>query len=103
MVDVHGARALRLAARTGGVSLEQLIVVGVDVGKSSLSAMACGFTGQVLVAPCDVVMDRDGIARHVRRVTAALPPQVGLVRVGVEAAGHYHLPVTAAGVWPDAW
>jgi transposase len=32
-----------------------------------------------------------------------LPLGVRLVRVGVEACGHYHLPVTAAGVWPDGW
>lgn len=25
------------------------------------------------------------------------------MRVGVEAAGHYHLPMIAAGVWPDGW
>jgi transposase len=28
---------------------------------------------------------------------------VRLVRVGVEAAGHYHRPLIAAGVWPAGW
>ena len=31
--------------------------------------------------------------RWVSRVRAAAPPSVSLVRVGVEAAGHYHLPL----------
>ena len=37
------------------------------------------------------------------RLGAALPADVRLVRVGVEAAGHYHRPLTAAGVWPAGW
>jgi hypothetical protein len=32
-----------------------------------------------------------------------LPADVGLVRVGVEAAGHYHQRMIAAGVWPQGW
>ena len=30
-------------------------------------------------------------------------PGAQLVRVGVEAAGHYHRPLTMAGVWPGDW
>jgi len=103
MVHVHGARAQRLTARTGGIVLEQLVAVAVDVGKSAVSAMACDFTGQVLVAPVEVAMDRNGVAWLVGRVSSALPAGVELVRVGVEAAGHYHLPVIAAGAWPQDW
>lgn len=48
-------------------------------------------------------LTRDGVAGMLARLRAALPDDVQLVRVGVEAAGHYHRPLTAAGVWPDGW
>ena len=32
-----------------------------------------------------------------------LPEPDALVRVGVEAAGHYHQPLIAPGVWPAGW
>jgi transposase len=48
--------------------------VPVDVGKSSAMVMACDFTGRTIRPP-----------------------------VGVEAAGHYHQPVIAPGVWPQDW
>jgi transposase len=34
-------------------------------------------------------------------VCAVLPP--GPVKVGVEAAGHYHRPLLGSGVWPMGW
>lgn len=37
------------------------------------------------------------------RQLVAVPVDARLVRVGVEAAGHYHQPVLAPGVWPDGW
>jgi len=37
----------------------------------------------------------------VERVCAVLP--AAAVRVGVEAAGHYHRPLLVSGVWPVGW
>jgi transposase len=37
------------------------------------------------------------------RLRAALPAEVQFVRVRVEAAGHYHRPLTAPGVSPAGW
>lgn len=65
--------------------------------------MACDFTGQVLVAPFEFAMNRGGVARLVARVDARLPAATRLVRVGVEAAGHYHRPLLADGVLPAGW
>src|SRR4029450_1706535 len=48
-------------------------------------------------------MPRDGVRAVLARLRAALPADVAQVRVGVEAAGHYQRPLTAAGVWPDGW
>jgi transposase len=103
MVHVHGARAQELSARTRGVPLEELVAVPVDVGKSTAAAMVCDFTGQVLVGPFEFALNRDGVAELAARVDAWLPAVTRLVRVGVEAAGHYHRPLLADGVLPTEW
>ena len=90
-------------ARTAEVPLRQLVAVPVDVGKSMAMLMACDFTGRVLLPAVEFAMTRDGVAGVLCRLASALPADVELVRVGVEAAGHYHRPLTAAGVWPDGW
>lgn len=103
MVHVHGVFAQELSSRTAGVGLERLVAVPVDVGKRAAVAMVCDFTGRRLVAPFEFTMDRSGVALLVGRVAAALPADVALVRAGVEACGHYHRPLTAAGVLPAEW
>lgn len=103
MVHVHGLMAQRLAARTAGIPLDRLAAVAVDVGKSQAAVMVCDFTGQVLVPPTDFAMNRRGVTAMVARVEDALPVDVRLIRCGVEAAGHYHRPLTAAGVLPAGW
>jgi len=103
MVHVHGARVQRLSARTRGVPLERLVAVPVDVGKSTATAMACDFAGQVVVPPVGFALNLSGVAGLVARVEARLAAATRLVRVGVEAAGHYHRPLTTSGVWPDGW
>jgi transposase len=90
-------------ARTAEVPLRQLVAVPVDVGKTTAMLMACDFTGRVVLSAVEFAMTRDGLAGVLGRLRAALPGDVALVRVGVEAAGHYHRPLTAAGVWPDGW
>ena len=37
------------------------------------------------------------------RLGTAVPADARLVRVGVEAAGHYHQPMLAPGLWPEGW
>jgi transposase len=90
-------------ARSAEVPLWQLVAVPVDVGKTTAMLMACDFSGRVLVPAVEFSVTREGVAGVVARVRAALPAGVQLVRVGVEAAGHYHRPLIAAGVWPDGW
>lgn len=90
-------------ARTAEVPLRQLVAVPVDVGKTTAMLMACDFTGRVVLPAVEFAMTRDGVRAVLARLRAALPADVELVRVGVEAAGHYHRPLTAAGVWPTGW
>ena len=43
-------------------------------------------------------MTAGGLAQVITRSQAVLP--AGVIRVGVEAAGHYHRPLAAPSVWP---
>lgn len=103
MVHVHGVRAQDLSSRTAGVGLDRLVAVPVDVGKSAAMAMVCDFTGRRLAAPFTFRQDRSGLGELVERVKRVLPDGVALVRVGVEACGHYHRPVVASGLLPAQW
>jgi hypothetical protein len=74
-------------ARSAEVPLRQLVAVPVDVGKTTGMLMACDVTGRVLVPAVEFAMTRDGLAAVVARLRAALPADVRLARVGVEAPG----------------
>ncbi len=95
--------SLEWTARTEEVPLRELIAVPVDVGKSSAMVMACDFTGRVLLPAVEFELTREDVELMLARVSAAVPAGAQLVQVGVEAAGHYHGPLTMAGVWPDGW
>ena len=103
MVHVHGAQVQRLAVLTRGLPPERLVAVPIDVGKAAAMVMACDFTGEVLMRPVEFAITWDGLAELTRRVEAAAPKCDHLVRIGIEAAGHYHRPLTAVGVWPADW
>jgi transposase len=98
-----GGSSLEWTARTEQVPLRELVAVPVDVGKSSAMVMACDFTGRVLLPAVEFALTGEGVAQMLARVQAAVPAGAQLVRVGVEAAGHYHLPLIAAGAWPGGW
>ncbi len=90
-------------ARTEDLPLRQLVAVPVDVGKSSAMVMACDFARRMVMPAMEFPLTRSGIAAMLAGLRGALPVDVGLVRVGVEAAGHYHQPMIAPGVWPQGW
>jgi transposase len=48
-------------------------------------------------------MTRPALDRLVEQLRAVLPEGGVSVRVGVEAAGHYHQPLIAATSWPEGW
>jgi len=102
MVHVHGRVVLERAVV--GVAPQQRIAVPVDVGKHTAMAMVADFAGERLVAPFVFSMDRPGIAELIRRVERAVAERgVSRVEVGVEAAGHYHRPLTASALLPGEW
>jgi transposase len=104
-VHVHGPRVQVQAEPIRHVStLAELVAVPIDVGKASAMALVADFTGQRLAKPFTFALDRDGLIELVLGVESALEGRpVRLVRVGVEAAGHYHRPLTRAGALPSGW
>lgn len=92
-----------VTARTVDRDLRRCVVVPIDVGKHESLAGVQDFTGAALCRPITFAMTRTGIDEMVGQVQAALPADVELVRAGVEACGHYHRPIVAAGVLPAHW
>lgn len=91
-----------ISSRSSGVRLGDLVAVPIDVGKHTAMAKVIDFTGTELARPFEFALDRAGVAVLVERVRRVVPASVELVRVGLEAAGHYHLPL-AGGVLPAEW
>ncbi|QZT61963.1 IS110 family transposase [Mycolicibacterium austroafricanum] len=77
------------------------IVVAVDVGKTSATVSVTDGARRRLMGPVEFAMTRSGLRAATQRVLAVAPscPQI---RVGVEAAGHYHRPVVDYR-WPPGW
>lgn len=79
-----------------------MVVVAVDVGKNTV---ACSVTDEMrhrLFGPIDFAMTRSGLDSTVARIQA-LVPAPGVVKVGIEAAGHYHQPLMKPSSWPPGW
>jgi transposase len=77
------------------------IVVAVDVGKTSAMVSVTDDARRRLMGPVEFAMTRSGLGAATQRVLAVAPscPQI---KVGVEAAGHYHRPVVDYR-WPPGW
>jgi transposase len=82
------------------------VVVAVDVGKTTVALSVTDSQRHRLLGPLDFAMTRPGLAATVKRVCEVLPAAAlaaGSVKVGIEAAGHYHRPLLAASAWPPGW
>ena len=77
------------------------IVVAVDVGKTLAMLSATDSARKRVLGPVEFAMTRSGLAATVHRVSAVVAPSAQ-VKIGVEAAGHYHRPVLDYG-WPTGW
>ena len=75
------------------------VVVAVDVGKNCVALSVTDAARHRLFGPVEVAMTRPALERVVSRVDEVLPA-AGVVKVGVEAAGHYHLPMITGSAWP---
>jgi transposase len=92
----------QLSSRSPDVHLSDLLAVPIDVGKHTAMAKVVDFTGTSLVQPFEFPLDRVGADQLIHAVRSASTPTTVLVRVGLEAAGHYHLPLLG-DVLPASW
>nr|WP_193610875.1 transposase [Nocardioides lijunqiniae] len=79
-----------------------MVVVALDVGKN---AVACSVTDDQrhrLFGPVDFAMTRTGLRSTLSRIEKVVPA-AAKVKVGVEAAGHYHQPLITPTAWPPGW
>jgi transposase len=77
------------------------IVVAVDVGKTCAVLSVTDAARHRLLGPSEFAMTGSGLANAAACAMAAAPA-AAQVKVGVEAAGHYHRPVLDHR-WPDGW
>jgi transposase len=84
-----------------GAPVNAATVVAVDVGKNTAALSVTDADRRRLLGPVDFAMTAPALTAVLGRVCAVLP--AGAVKVGVEAAGHYHRPLLAFGVWPAGW
>ena len=85
-----------------GLIVASMVAVAVDVGKNVVALSATDAGRCRLFGPAEFTMT----APALRAVTARLVqvvPAGAVVKVGVEAAGHYHLPLLAGSAWPAGW
>lgn len=79
------------------------VVVAVDVGKTEFAFSVTDSSRALLLKPrTGCPMTGPSLAQVVRDVQSVLPDDAR-VKVGIEAAGHYHRPLLAAGSWPTGW
>jgi transposase len=78
------------------------VVVAVDVGKASAVLSVTDVGRRRLWGPVEFAMTGSALREVTIQVTRVLPADA-VVRVGVEAAGHYHRPLLERSAWPAGW
>jgi transposase len=79
------------------------VVVAVDVGKTEFAFSVTDAARTCLLKPrTGCAMTGPSLAQVVADIDQVLPADAG-VKVGIEAAGHYHRPLLTAGAWPTDW
>lgn len=78
------------------------VVVAVDVGKTEFAFSVTDVTRTSLLKPrTGCPMTGPSLAHVVADIGQVLPAHA-VVKVGIEAAGHYHRPLLNAA-WPSGW
>lgn len=91
MAFVGGRGQEEFLRRVRAAGAARCLLVGVDVGKyAALALIADGF-GELVAAPVEFGLDRPGVASLQDSIRGAAGfADAVVVRVGVEACGHYH-------------
>jgi threonine dehydrogenase-like Zn-dependent dehydrogenase len=79
------------------------VAVAIDVGKNEFAVSVTDAARARLLKPLlGCAMTAPAVHEVIVKITRLLPSGAA-VKVGIEAAGHYHLPLLAAAVWPAGW
>jgi transposase len=79
------------------------VVVAVDVGKTEFAFSVTDVSRTSLLKPrTGCPMTGPSLAQIVGEIGRVLPAGA-VVKVGIEAAGHYHRPLLLATAWPTGW
>lgn len=78
------------------------VVVAIDVGKTCVALSVTDAARRRLLGPVEFAMTAPALSEAVQRIAAVLPVTDTPVKIGVEAAGHYHRPILSAS-WPPGW
>lgn len=79
-----------------------MVVVAIDVGKNTVACSVTDDRRHRLFGPVDFAMTRTGLTTTLSRIEKVVAASA-TVKVGVEAAGHYHQPLMTATAWPTDW
>jgi transposase len=85
-----------------GLTVPAAVAVAVDVGKNVAALSATDASRCRLFGPAEFMMTAPGLRAVTARLLQVLPAGA-VVKVGVEAAGHYHRPLLAGSAWPAGW
>jgi transposase len=79
------------------------VVVAIDVGKNEFAVSVTDVARAKLLKPqLGCPMTGSSVRDVVGTIQRLLPPDA-LVKIGIEAAGHYHRPLLTAASWPAGW
>lgn len=79
------------------------VVVAIDVGKNEFAVSVTDAARISLLKPLlGCAMTAPSVRDVITTITALLPVGAA-VKIGIEAAGHYHLPLLTPSVWPPGW
>src|ERR1700740_2609881 len=96
MTFVNGDLQARFMARVRGLDPQRCLAIPVDVGKAIAVALVADHYGEIIVAPFEFALTETGFAVLSAAITRAQHERdVVVVRIGVEAAGHYHRTLVA--------
>ncbi|MCA1679608.1 MAG: IS110 family transposase [Actinobacteria bacterium] len=79
------------------------VAVAIDVGKNEFAASAVDAGRRVLLKPqLGCPMTAPSLRDIIDQIGTAVGP-TATVKVGIEAAGHYHRPLLSPQAWPHGW
>lgn len=96
MAFVNGELQAQFMTRIRGLDPQRCLVIPVDVGKAIAMALVADHYGEIIIAPFEFALTETGFAVLSAAISRAQVERDALViRVGVEAAGHYHRTLVA--------